>query len=297
MQVIGYVFVDVKGFSRVPYVATGTNIGDVVISHGGICRNVAENLALLGEPSSFVSMVDDSALGRDVITRLQAVGVDVSRVTACPNGMGYWLALLDETGALVGSVSRQPDPAALTGLIAREADAIAAEDMVLEIDTTAEIAQTLLDAAERSGRKVYCNVSNMAVILAHPEMLSRLSAFICNDIEAGKLFGENLSALSCEAMLSQRERRSAERGIARMIVTMGSRGCVYVDHVSGERGIHPAEKIHVVDSTGAGDAFLSAAVLALSRGRTIGEAAEVGTRAAAATLQSLESTIPKGFRL
>lgn len=63
MLVIGAVFVDVKGFPQEKYVATGTNIDKVNIVHGGVCRNVAENFSKLGEPVSFVSMVDSTGAG------------------------------------------------------------------------------------------------------------------------------------------------------------------------------------------------------------------------------------------
>ena len=113
MLVIGAVFVDVKGFSREKYVPTGTNIGDVNIVHGGVCRNVAENFAKLSEPVRFVSMVEDTGMGREVLERLQGLGVNVDHVIRAENGMGMWLAILDERGNLAGSISRQPDFSAL----------------------------------------------------------------------------------------------------------------------------------------------------------------------------------------
>ena len=56
MLVIGAVFVDVKGFARENYMPLERNVGDVQLTAGGVCRNVAENLVKLGLPARFVSM-------------------------------------------------------------------------------------------------------------------------------------------------------------------------------------------------------------------------------------------------
>ena len=106
MLVIGAVFVDVKGFARDRYAPEERNVGDVQLTAGGVCRNVAENFTLLGVPVRFASMVDDNGMGREVKEGLDAMGVDTAHVIAVPNGMGMWLAILDEKGSLAGSISQ-----------------------------------------------------------------------------------------------------------------------------------------------------------------------------------------------
>ena len=113
MLVVGAVFVDVKGFARGKYLPLERNVGDVQVTAGGVCRNVAENFVKLGVQAQFVSMVDDNALGREVREGLAALGVDVKHAVAAEGGMGMWLAILDEKGDLAGSISRQPDFSAL----------------------------------------------------------------------------------------------------------------------------------------------------------------------------------------
>ena len=114
--VFGSVFVDVKGFSFNKYIPTGRNVGDVKIAHGGVCRNVAENLANVGCGVTLVSMFENNAIGDDVRRRLAARNVDLQFARSVPAGMGMWLAVMDENGNLAGSVSRQPDFAAMHGI-------------------------------------------------------------------------------------------------------------------------------------------------------------------------------------
>ncbi len=287
MLVIGAVFVDVKGFAREKYMPEGRNVGDVQVVAGGVCRNVAENLVKLGQPVQFVSMVDDNALGRDVREGLEAIGVDASHVIAADRGMGMWLAILDEKGDLAGSISRQPEFSPLEAYLDAHGEAIMAvtDGLVLEFDMNAAIAEKVMVLAERFDKPVYSIVGNMGVILKHTDYLQRVACFICNEMEAGRLFDMDLTRIPPGDMLSVLRVESARRGIPRMVVTMGGQGSVYVDNRTGECGICPAEHVNVVDTTGAGDAFFSAAVAALMRGRPLSEAVRAGTALAARALQ------------
>lgn len=65
MVVVGVVFLDIKGFPFFKYDAVGTNLGNVLMTHGGVARNVAENMANLGAEVEFVTMLDDDSLGRE----------------------------------------------------------------------------------------------------------------------------------------------------------------------------------------------------------------------------------------
>lgn len=287
MLVVGAVFVDVKGFARERYRPLERNVGDIQVTAGGVCRNVAENLKLLGRSARFVSMVDEGPMGEQVRNELAALDVDVEHVVSAPNGMGMWLAILDENGSLAGSISRQPDFSAMEDYLRREGDAVidGEDGVVLEVDTSSEISALVMSLAKKHGVPVYCIVGNMGVILKHPEYLHDVSCFICNEMEAGRLFRADLTDLGPDAMLDVLHRGTAVAGIPAMVITMGSRGAVYLDNATGEFGFCPPPEVHVLDTTGAGDAFFSAAVAALSQGAPLSEAVREGTRLAARTLQ------------
>lgn len=294
MLIIGLVFVDVKGFSLGHYLPEGTNIGDVQVTPGGVCRNVAEDMARLGLRTRFVSMVDDTAMGRDVRDALAVQGVDVSRVILTPRGMGLWLAILDENGELRGSVSRQPDLAPFMAYVAAQGEAMMAEcrSVILSFDTNADITAELLRLAEKHQRPVYGLVGNMSVILEHPEYLKKSACFICNENEAGRLFGEPLDDAEPLDVLALLKHRSREAGINAMVVTMGPRGSVFVDHAAGEAGWWPALEVTVEDTTGAGDAFFTGTVIALERGLPLSRAVRAGAELAARTLRVAGASCP-----
>ena len=299
MLVIGAVFVDVKGFSYGTYMPEGTNIGDVQMVPGGVCRNVAEDMARLGVPAQFVSMVDDTAMGRDVKDRLTALGIDTTHVIAAERGMGVWMAILDEHGDLRGSISRQPDFRTLEAYLKTEGEALIAgcDGVVLELDMNPAIADIVMRLAVAHEKPIYVVVGNMGVILRHPEYLRWVSCFICNEIEAGRLFGRELTHMTPEEMLPLLVQETRDAGIPAMVLTMGPDGAVYVDHRTGEFGRCPAESVNMIDSTGAGDAFFSGTVAALSRKLPLSQAVRIGAQLAAKTLQVAGSCCPDAQEL
>ena len=107
--VLGAVFVDVKGFPLDKYIPTGRNAGTVVTVHGGVGRNVAEDIANVELRPTFVSLVDEGAQGEAIIAQLRRHKVNTDYIIPMPNGMGMWLAVFDQTGELAGSISRRPE--------------------------------------------------------------------------------------------------------------------------------------------------------------------------------------------
>lgn len=293
--VIGVVFVDVKGFPHGKYIPTGRNIGDVKIVHGGVSRNVAQNLANVGNDVTFITMFEPDALGSGVRANLAANGVDLTYAIEAPAGMGMWLAVMDENGDLAGSISRQPDSSRLDTLFQERGDEIMqdCDGIVLEIDMRASIADRVFELAEKHRRDIYVIVGNMGVILKRQNLLSRARLLVMNEIEAGLLFGCTLDPADHDHVLAVTRDEAAKRNLNQIVVTLGVHGSIYYDSRSGEAGFVPAEQTHLVDSTGAGDAFFSGTVDGLIHGMTLRDACARGAHLASLTIQTEENTCPR----
>ena len=293
--VIGVVFVDVKGFPHGKYIPTGRNIGDVKIVHGGVSRNVAQNLANVGNDVTFVTMFEPDALGSGVRANLAANGVDLTYAIEAPAGMGMWLAVMDENGDLAGSISRQPDSSRLDALFQERGDEIMqnCDDVVLEIDMRASIADRVFELAEKHRRDIYVIVGNMGVILKRQALLSRARLIVMNEIEAGLLFGCTLDPADPERVLEVTRIEAKKRDLKQIVVTLGVHGSIYFDSRNGDAGFVPAEPTRLVDSTGAGDAFFSGTVDGLIHGMNLRDACARGAHLASLTIQTEENTCPR----
>ncbi len=293
--VIGVVFVDVKGFPHGKYIPTGRNIGDVRIVHGGVSRNVAQNLANVGNDVTFVTMFEPDALGSGVRANLAANGVDLTYAIEAPAGMGIWLAVMNENGDLAGSISRQPDSSRLDALFQERGDEIMqnCDDVVLEIDMRASIADRVFELAEKHRRDIYVIVGNMGVILKRQALLSRARLIVMNEIEAGLLFGCTLDPADPERVLEVTRMEAKKRDLKQIVVTLGVHGSIYFDSRNGDAGFVPAEPTRLVDSTGAGDAFFSGTVDGLIHGMNLRDACARGAHLASLTIQTEENTCPR----
>lgn len=295
MVVVGVVFLDIKGFPFFKYDAVGTNLGNVLMTHGGVARNVAVNMANLGAEVEFVTMLDDDSLGREARLRLRGAGVKLTHAVSTPDkGMGMWLAVFNEKGDLAGSVSHMPDASPIERLFDEKGEEIirSCRGVALEIDLSEKVSERVFELAERFDKPVYAIVANMSVILRRPDFMARTACVILNEIEAGRLFGREIRALSPEETLEAVSEAAPAMGIRSIVVTMGARGAVYLDAENGLRGVCPAVPYRVVDTTGAGDAFFSAVVESLARGMRLDDAVTCGARLASMTVSTSESTCP-----
>jgi len=294
--VIGVVFLDIKGFPFHGYNSVGTNLGSIMMVQGGVSRNVAEDMANLGEKVSFVSMFDGDAFGNAAKERLLSAGVSLKNSLTTPEkGMGMWLAVFDDKGDLAGSVSHMPPPRPMEELFEEKGDEIIrnAKNIVLEVDLSETLTERVLELAEKYEKDVYVIVANMSVILQRPDFLARTKCIILNEIEASRLFGMQLRSAAPEEVLKNVLPAAKDLGLKQLVVTMGALGSAYMDFERGVSGLCPAVPCKVVDTTGAGDAFFSATVEALSRGIPLERAVQCGARLASLTLETSESSCPK----
>lgn len=292
--VVGNVFVDIKGFPDNKYIPAGRNAGSVEIVHGGVGRNVVEDIANVELRPRFVSMVDDTAEGAEVIRKLKNHKVDTRFVASVPDGMGMWLAVFDTTGDIIGSISKRPRMDAMLELLEQHGDEIFADadSIIVEIDMDKEIIKKVLSFAQKYEKRVYAVVANMSIAAQRRTWLQSVDCFVCNVQEMGILFADEFEGLTPEELSRELLERIRSARIPAMVVTMGSRGAVFAA-MDGSCGVCPAQTVHVRDTAGAGDAFFAGVAIGLTYGRDLMAACEIGSRLASAVITISENTCPR----
>ncbi len=290
IPVIGTVFTDIKGHPYDTFLPTGRNAGWIEYVHGGVGRNIAEDLARLGAKTEFVSLLSPGGTGDDVLARLQSAGVGTRFIKRSENGSGTWLAVYDETGEVAASISVRADLTALSEVLTEHHDEIfpSADCILLEIDIDTAAVEKVFEYAAQYGKKVCCAVATMSHALDKTDYLKKAELFICNLQEAGMLFDRDLSSLPAEELLRLLPELQALCGIRNLIITLSERGSVYISE-AGETGFCPAQPSHPVDTTGAGDSYCAGAVMALSAGLPLSKACEYGAIVSAAVVSSAEN--------
>lgn len=292
--VVGTSFMDVKGFPYDIYMPTGRNVGRVEYVHGGVARNVVEDIANVELRPTYVSIVDDTPLGAAIYQKLKNHKVNMDYVITEPDGMGTWLAVFDNNGDVAGSISSRPDFTPIMGLLEEKGDEIMenADSVVLQVDLAKEIVKKVIDLAKKHGKKLFALVSNMSIAAQRRDLVKNFDCFICNDQEAGILFVNEYEDKTPEELRDILSANVQSANIPAMIVTMGEKGAVYATR-DGEKGICPARKVQVKDTTGAGDAFCAGVAIGMTYGKTLGEAVQIGTHLAASVITSSENVCPR----
>ena len=292
--VIGAVFVDIKGFPYDNYLPTGRNAGRVEYVHGGVARNVVEDIANVELRPTFLSIVDDTPMGEAVVQKLKNHKVNTDYVLTRPDGMGTWLAVFDNNGDVAGSISKRPDMYPVAELLAEKGDEIfsSVRSVVLEIGLDKEIVKGTLELSKKHNVKTFALVANMSIAAERRDLLQQFDCVICNQQEAGILFLNDYSDKTPEQMRDILAARIASAKIPSMVVTMGGDGAVYANN-RGEKGVCPARKVQVKDTTGAGAAFCAGVAIGMTYGTPMAEAVEIGTMLAASVITSSENVCPR----
>ena len=164
--VIGAVFVDIKGYPFSTYIPGGRNSGRVEQVHGGVSRNIVEDIANVELRPTFVSLVDDTGMGQDVIDKLTDHKVNTQYIRRVKDGMGTWLAVFNNDGDVCASISKRPDTTPLTALLEEQGDEIFADcdSIALELDLEKVTVKQTLKYAKKYGKKVFAAVSNLSLI-------------------------------------------------------------------------------------------------------------------------------------
>ena len=246
--VIGTAFVDIKGFPEGAYIPDGRNVGDVTYIHGGVARNVVEDIANMELRPTYVGMVDDTPLGADVVEKLRRHKVNVDHVVVRPDGMGLWLAVFDSNGDVAGSISKRPDSYPIYELLERDGDEIfrGGDSVVLQVDMHKDVVKKVLELAEKYHNKIFALVSNMSIAAERRDLLQKFDCFICNRQEAGLLFLDNYDGKTAQEIQDIVADRVVRAKIPSMVVTLGAQGAVYAD-CNGTSGFCPARDVHVKD--------------------------------------------------
>ena len=292
IAVIGSVLMDLKGYPLGKYESGGRNAGRIVEKPGGVACNVCWDLSVAGVLPVFVTVLEDTAAGYMIVEQLTKVGTDLSHSIIGTGGIGKWLAVFDETGEVVASVSQRPDLSGLIEVLVQDGRNILAEcdGIAVALDIDRRVLDVLFALAKELSVPVYGMVSNMTIALRHKDLIAQTSCFVCNRNEAEQLFANEYMYMHGRALAEYVRSQTERFGIDRIVVTDGAQGAVYCD--CGYIGEIACEHVKVVDTTGCGDAFFAGTTAGLVQGMSLADACRLGAHMAALTIGSQDNVCP-----
>ncbi|KAI0914936.1 Ribokinase-like protein [Ustulina deusta] len=231
-------------------------------------------------------------------SNLSSHGVDVSGVVSSPElKTGIAIIVVDEpTGQnriiLSPEANHSLQPSDFAALPAPRPDLLI---MQLEIPLATVLAA--LRAARHASIPVLLNPAPAQPLPA--DAYAGLAHLVVNETEAAVLGGVSEADLESESGLESVSRKFLDLGVQNVIVTLGGRGVFYMSAAGAKKGLVPAEKAKVVDTTAAGDTFVGQYALDVVGAGSAGDfdieaAVHKANRAAAKTVEKLgaQDSIP-----
>jgi len=289
--VVGAAGLDTKGRAEGHLQPGTSNPGTIRTSVGGVARNVAENLARLGEHAILLSAVGADGSGRRVRDQAIDAGVDVSHLIVSPDHhTGAYLAVFDQAGNLVSSIDDMGVLSVITPAViyARRSLIRDAGMVVMDANLSPATIKSLMHLAAKYGVPVSADPTSTVLAERIQPHLPSLFMVTPDLPEAEILCGRSLRNTRGQGIAAAKQ--LVTMGVQVAIVTLAELGvCYATPEVSGHV---PAMKTHVVDRTGAGDALTAGVVFGLLNDFPIDEAVRLGASAAALTLQYYQSVCP-----
>ena len=285
--VVGGVNVDIGGRSFAPLVAQDSNPGSVRLSLGGVGRNIAHNLALLGTDVHLLTAYGDDLYGERVAASCSELGIDLSHALRIAGGAtSTYLYLTDHRGEMALAVSdmeicKKITPSYLSSQLPLLQNA---QVVVADANLSAESLEFL---AENCAAPLFVDPVSTAKAQKLRPILGKIHTLKPNRLEAELLSGVPIRS---EQDLERAADVLTEMGLHRMFISLGSQG-VYAA-MGSERLRLPNLPGQMVNTTGCGDAFMAALVWAYLEGMDLKSTALAGLAAGAIAMESGETINP-----
>lgn len=285
--VVGGVNMDIGGRSAEPLVAADSNPGKVRMSLGGVGRNIAHNMALLGADVRLLTAFGDDLYAQKIAASCGELGIDISQALQVPGGAtSTYLFLAGPDGDMALAVNDMDIYDHVTPAYLQSRKALLDNAQLVVADTNIP-AESLAWLADHVTPPLFADPVSTAKAEKLRPILGKIHTLKPNRMEAELLSGVKITD---EASLEKAARTLLDTGLRRVFISLGSDGVYAADH-NGQVRL-PCRKAEMVNATGAGDAFMAALAWAYLEGTDLREAGALASAAAAIAIEGAETINP-----
>lgn len=251
--VYGVSVYDIFGFTNDNYRDKDSNPGSVRVSFGGVCRNIAENLARLDVNTKFISIMGDDEKGKSIMQHAEQLNLDMSHsFIGKGESTPTYMAILDEHGEMRSAIvdMKITDLVTEEFIDSKEEIIEHAEYMVLDIDNPA-IVEYILTKYEGKTRFILDPVSASKVQKVR-HLVGKFHMIKPNRHEAEILCGFQIQT---QEDMKKAGKFFREQGVQDVFISLDADG-IYFNN-GKEEGIVKSDPIKIVNVTGAGDSCVA----------------------------------------
>lgn len=286
--VAGGVNIDIGGHSAAALRPRDSNPGRVTVSLGGVGRNIAHNLRLLGADVRLLTALGDDVNAQRVIDSCRGLRIDISRVLHVPgSNTSTYLFINGADGDMALALSDMEICEKLTPEYFEKNLPLLNHARLVVVDTNLPEA-SLAYLAECCTAPLFADpVSTTKAEKLRP-ILGRLHTLKPNRLEAELLSGV---AITDERSLRRAAEKLLETGLNRVFISLGEKGLLAADGQT--QIVQPCCPAEMRNATGAGDAAMAALAWAFMNGQDLAESARAACAAAAIAAEGAETINPE----
>ncbi len=293
MLVLGAAGMDVVGRLEMDLKPATSNPARIRRSYGGVARNVAENLARLGQPVRLITVLGSDRTGNDILEHTAAAGVDVSAVLRTEDyPTGFYMGILDKSGKLQLAVDDMRLLEELSPHYIQEQEDLFKSASLVFVDANLPVKtlRAAVNLARRAKIPICADTASFTLAERLVKFLPNYYLVTANSKEASVLTGLSFETADRNTAM-EAARNLVNQGVRIALVTLAEYGVVYA--TSETTGHISAIRTRITDPTGAGDAMTAAVLFALLNDIDLDDAIRLGVSAASLTLRHSGSVYPK----
>ena len=281
---IGAACVDVIGRLRAEIHMGTSNPAQIRSSPGGVARNVAENLARLGQAVTLLSVIGEDENGSQLLQRTIDAGVNVDYIArTSQHSTGAYLGIINNDGELQLAVDDMRALNLLTSEYIRRHTHLFDDASLVFVDAnlSKEALRTVISLARKANLPICADPASLVLAAKLSPHLKQLAMITPNHAEAALLAGQAFTASRRKEAI-QAAKNLVGQGVKIAIIALAEFGVCYA--TSETNGHVPAIRAAIIDPTGAGDALTATVLFALLNDIPIDDAVRLGVAAASLTL-------------
>jgi len=265
--------------------------GEFFLFPGGKGANQAVAAARLGGKVIFVARVGNDIFGDQARQQFKAEGIITDYIVKdSDRPSGVALITVDSKGENTIVVAQGSNGALSSDDVESASKEFEKSDIVLtQLETPLPTILHVAKLAGKFGKKMILNPAPAAPL--PPELFPYLYLITPNETETEVLTGIKIKD---EASIRQAAQKLKEKGVANVIITLGSEGAYLFSDGAGK--LVPSQKVKAIDTTAAGDVFNGALAVALSENKTLEQAVEFANHAGAISVTKMGAQASAPFR-
>lgn len=279
--IIGAANIDIGGVSDEKLIGEDSNSGKVIISHGGVGRNIAHNMRLMGIGAKLITALGDDLYAHRIMETCNNLGIDISdALRSVKDSTSICVYISDSDTQMKAAIADMDIYRHLTPEFLDSKMDVINHGRLVMLDANIP-GESLELVAAKCKVPIYADPTTVKKAVKLKPILGKLHTLTMNRKEAEVLCGVDVTDKESAAKAAH---CMLEEGVKHVYVITPEYG-IYAASQDEETMIEPRHR-SVVNLSGAREAFMAGLVLAYTRHLLLRETAIVGLEAAGIAMES-----------